>query len=152
MSLSTILLAVGDDETDQIERLAETAIDIAGPAEATVVVGHVFSKDAYEDARKRLEFNPDSEVTPTVIAERNTRVRELTELLSAAGVTTSVSARLSNGDSKGDRFTDLAEELSADLVIVGGRERTPAGKAVFGSTAQAIMLSAPCPVTFVRNE
>jgi nucleotide-binding universal stress UspA family protein len=45
----------------------------------------------------------------------------------------------------------LAEELDADLVIVGGRTRSPAGKAVFGSTAQEILLESPCPVTFVRG-
>ncbi|PSP66736.1 universal stress protein, partial [Halobacteriales archaeon QH_6_68_27] len=46
----------------------------------------------------------------------------------------------------------LAAETDADLVVVGGRKRSPAGKAVFGSTAQEVMLESPCPVTFVRNE
>lgn len=152
MSLSKILLAVGDDETDDIDRLAETAIDIAGPAAATVVVAHVFSKDAHDEACERLEFDPVSEVTPTVTAKQNTHVRELSETLFEAGVETSIAGRLSNGDSKGDRFTDLAEDVSADLAIVGGLRQTPVGKAVFGSTAQTLMLSAPCPVTFVRSE
>jgi len=142
MSLQTVLLAVGESETDQIEQLAETAIDIAGPAGATVALAHVFSEDAYDDARERLQFDPDSEVTPSVVAER----------LDEAGVDHAVHARLGDGSTDGDRFAELAAEIEADLVIVGGRGRTPAGKAVFGSTAQTIMLNAPCPVTFVRTE
>jgi len=46
----------------------------------------------------------------------------------------------------------LAAEVDADLVVVSGRKRTPTGKAVFGSTAQTVLLDAPCPVTFVRVE
>jgi len=152
MSLQTVLLAVGESETDQIEQLAETAIDIAGPAGATVALAHVFSEDAYDDARERLQFDPDSEVTPSVVAERNVRIQDLAERLDEAGVDHAVHARLGDGSTDGDRFAELADEIEADLVIVGGRGRTPAGKAVFGSTAQTIMLNAPCPVTFVRTE
>jgi nucleotide-binding universal stress UspA family protein len=47
---------------------------------------------------------------------------------------------------------DIAEGYEADMIIVGGRKRSPAGKAVFGSVAQAVMLSAPGPVTFVRAD
>lgn len=152
MSLNTVLLAIGDSDTDQIEQLAETAIDIAGPAEATVALAHVFSKDAYEEAREQLQFDSDSEVTPSVVAKRNINYRELRETLSDAGIKSTVHARLSNGESDGDRLVELTEEVDADLVIVGGRKRTPTGKAVFGSTAQTIMLTASCPVTFVRTE
>jgi len=152
MSLQTVLVAVGESETEQIEQLAETAIDIAGPAGATVTLGHVFTEEAYDDARERLQFDPDSEVTPSVVAERNVRIRELSEQLADAGVESTVEARLTDGSTDGDRFAELAADIEADLVIVGGRGRTPAGKAVFGSTAQTIMLSAPCPVTFVRSE
>jgi nucleotide-binding universal stress UspA family protein len=152
MSLNTVLLAIGDSETDQIEQLAETAIDIAGPAGATVALAHVFSKETYEEAREKLQFDSTSEVTPSVVAKRNINYRELGETLSDAGIKSTVHARLSNGASDGDRLAELAEEVDADLVIVGGRRRTPTGKAVFGSTAQTIMLNAPCPVTFVQTE
>ena len=152
MSLQTVLIAVGDSEPEQIEQLATTAIDTAGPAGATVGLAHVFSEDGYDDARERLQFDPDSEVTPDVVAERNVQIRDLADRLTDAGVDYTVHARLGDGSTDGDRFAELAAEIDADLVIVGGRGRTPAGKAVFGSTAQTIMLNAPCPVTFVRSE
>ncbi|MEA1930348.1 universal stress protein [Halohasta litorea] len=152
MSLDTVLVAVDTDEDEAIDELAETAIDIAGPAEATVVLSHVFSEKAYEDARERLQFDPDGEVTPSVVAKRNANIREFEKRLSEAGVTSTVHARLGDGSDDGDRLAELAAEVEADLAIIGGRGRTPAGKAVFGSTAQTLMLTADCPVTFVRTE
>jgi nucleotide-binding universal stress UspA family protein len=46
----------------------------------------------------------------------------------------------------------VARDVDADMVVTGGRKRSPAGKAVFGSTAQKVLMNAPCPVTFVRSE
>jgi nucleotide-binding universal stress UspA family protein len=53
---------------------------------------------------------------------------------------------------RGEEIVALAEDIDADLVIVGGSKRSPAGKAVFGSTAQKVMLDSPCPVTYVRAD
>jgi len=152
MSLETVVLTVEESESAQLDELVETAIDIAGPAGATVVLGRVFSSEAYEDARERLQFDPDSEVTPSVVAKRNVTIRELGDTLADAGVDSTVEARLNNGESDGDRLAELGDEIDADLAVIGGRGRTPAGKAVFGSTAQTLLLNAPCPVTFVRTE
>ena len=41
---------------------------------------------------------------------------------------------------------------SADLIIIGLRRRTPVGKLVTGSTAQQILLDAPCPVLTVKAQ
>ena len=50
----------------------------------------------------------------------------------------------------GESIVDAAGDIDAGMVFVGGRKRSPTGKAVFGSTAQEVLLNAPAPVTFVR--
>lgn len=152
MSLETVLVAVESKDSEAIERLAETAVDIAKPAGAQVVIGYVFANGEYDTARERLQFDPDGEVTPSVVAERAVGVRQLADLLADAGIDHQVRARRGNGSDEGELLAELGEETGADLAIVGGRERTPAGKAVFGSTAQTLMLAADYPVTFVRTE
>ncbi|SDM03113.1 Nucleotide-binding universal stress protein, UspA family [Halogranum gelatinilyticum] len=150
MSLDTILVAIGPSDADRIDRLAEETIDVAGPAGSTVVLGHVFTKDEYEDALDKLEFDTTAEeVSPNDVAARHSTIRELTKLFDAAGVDYEVRGVV--GD-HGKAIVDLAEEVDADRVLVGGRKRSPTGKAVFGSVAQEVMLSAPCPVTFVRAD
>jgi nucleotide-binding universal stress UspA family protein len=44
----------------------------------------------------------------------------------------------------------VAEETSADFIVIGLRRRTPVGKLILGSNAQRILLDAPCPVLAVK--
>ncbi|MBX0323232.1 universal stress protein [Halomicroarcula sp. F13] len=149
MAIQKILLAVGPNDKDRIDELAETVGDIAGPTGAEVVIGHVFTEDEYDNVVDRLEFASAAEADVDEVADRHTTVRELEKRLGDADITTSVRGAVGN---HGEQIVDLAEETGADLVVVGGRKRSPTGKAVFGSTAQEVMLNAPCPVTFVRGE
>jgi len=152
MSMDTILVAVGDGDADRIDAFAETASDIAGSSGADVAIAYGFESDEYEAAKRTLEFDDDDEVTPDEIAKRKVTVRQLGDALDAAGLESSPYGRVENGETMGERIVNFAKALEFDLVIVGGRKRSPAGKAVFGSTAQEVMLNAPCPVTFVRSD
>ena len=52
----------------------------------------------------------------------------------------------------GDPGTELvsaAEERDARYLVVGGRQRSPTGKALFGSVAQKVILQSPMPVLSV---
>jgi nucleotide-binding universal stress UspA family protein len=150
MSLETILLAVGSEDEHRAERLAAEAIAVAGPIDAMVVLAHVFDAEEFDAVRERLGVDPASEgSTPDAVATRHTTTRTISRALAAAEVEHTIRGAVGG---HADEIVELAEAVDADRVVVGGRRRSPTGKAVFGSVAQDVLLSAPCPVTFVRAE
>ncbi|NEA35706.1 universal stress protein [Streptomyces sp. SID13031] len=50
-----------------------------------------------------------------------------------------------------DQILRLADELNAELIVIGLRRRTPVGKLILGSQAQTILLEAECPVLAVKS-
>jgi nucleotide-binding universal stress UspA family protein len=149
MTLDRLLVAVGPGDDDRVDPLARTTTDIAGPAGAAVTLAHVFTEQEYEDARDRLGGEPGDEVTPDAVARRHATIRALGDALDDAGIDHDVAGRVGK---HGEAIVSLASDADTDLAVVGGRRRSPTGKAVFGSTAQTVLLSAPCPVTFVRSD
>jgi nucleotide-binding universal stress UspA family protein len=152
MGLETVLLAVGEKDDDRLDDLASITADIAGPSGASVALAHVFTEEEYEKARDNLNFDRDSEVTPDVTARRYVNIQGLIDDMEDAGVEHTEHGRLAEEDAVGETVVEIAEDVDADLVVIGGRRRSPSGKAVFGSIAQNVLLNAPCPVTFVRED
>jgi nucleotide-binding universal stress UspA family protein len=52
--------------------------------------------------------------------------------------------------SAGEEIVQFAEQNSIDLIVIGIRRRSKVGKLLFGSNAQLIILTAPCPVLTVK--
>ncbi len=69
------------------------------------------------------------------------------ERLAPSGVTFDVR----EGPGGVDGAEDLVDVASAaDLIMIGLKRRSPLGKLILGSSAQRILLDAPCPVLTVK--
>jgi len=149
MAIDTVLLAVGPMDTVRAPELAETVLEIADPLGATVVIGHAFTKDEYEDVHDDLDLEARvDDIDPDEVAARRAPVPELAERFEEAGVDYKIKGALGEVSSK---VVDMAIDVDADRMVVGGRRRSPAEKAVLGSVSQEIILQAPCPVTYFRD-
>jgi nucleotide-binding universal stress UspA family protein len=70
------------------------------------------------------------------------------EDLSARGVEHEV--RMLVGGDVADDLIATAEEVDAELVVIGLRRRSPVGKLILGANAQRVLFDAPCPVLTVK--
>jgi len=71
-------------------------------------------------------------------------VKRTTEVLDDAGVEYTIQE--DSGEVAADILDD-AEELDVDDIVLGGRKRSPAGKILFGSVTQEVLLNTDRPVT-----
>lgn len=125
--MSEILLAV-DDSIERALAQARAVADL--PMEdIRVVLLHVFVGE-----------NPNGASVHRVASIRRARER-----LEDAGV--DIELAESSGD-PAEAIVGTARERGVDLIVVAGRKRSPAGKAVLGSVSQSVLLTADRPVLF----
>ena len=80
-----------------------------------------------------------------------TRLDTVRSELDGAGISHEV-RQLVRGLEPAEDIIAVAEEVSADFIVIGLRRRSPVGKLILGSNAQRILLEAPCPVLAVKAE
>ena len=128
-------ILVGYDGSHRSENALALALDHAKTLKAVVVMvtslqqSPVLQKIDIEKAQSELEYLR----TPFNVAgiECDTHV--------------SVSYRI-----PGEDLVHFAQENHIDCIFIGLKKRSALGKLVFGSTAQYVILEAPCPVISVK--
>lgn len=147
-----VVLGVGPADEGRIGALTDAVTDLAGGGDVTVHVVHVLSADELDEPPEHLSHDVAASPDPDGQATLREPVGEVVDRLRRAerdGLTVEVVGEVA--DDPGPVLLGVAERVGADRVVVGGRKRTPAGKAIFGSTSQYVLLNAPCPVTYVRE-
>lgn len=81
--------------------------------------------------------------------DRIETVRRAIDILDEAGVSHEI-RELSSPPAEG--ILELAEEEDIDEIVMGGRKRSPAEKAILGSVTQSVILNADIPVTVTGGE
>lgn len=128
----TVVLAVGDDEDRAIDQ-ADFVSQLPDAAETVVAhVVHTLHGEEREvpEAMRR--------------ADRVASVRRAMAYLEDHDVTVKAQDISSP---VGEAIIDLADDLDADLIVMGGRKRSPTAKAVLGSVTQQVILNTDRPVT-----
>jgi nucleotide-binding universal stress UspA family protein len=99
------------------------------------------------------DAGPMIDPTPVVEAEQAEASRYLqrvAERLRGSGVQ-EVNAEAPEGPAA-DRIVERARDLGVDLIVMSTHARGGLGRLVFGSTGDAVLRHAPCPVLLVRVE
>lgn len=81
--------------------------------------------------------------------ERTESLERVHQALHSAGVEHELRHLVRGKDPVRD-VLDTADELNAELIVIGIRRRTPVGKLVLGSHSQSILLEASIPVLAVK--
>lgn len=140
----TVVAAV-DGEAKQ-DRVVSVGADLASAYDDDLVVVHVLTEEIFGQRREK-----DPDYTAEEGTEDATSVaRGVTETtLDDPGVEVTYRGRI--GDVV-DHVMEETERYDARYLVVGGRERSPVGKAVFGSTTQSLILESDRPVVSVKQE
>ena len=78
-------------------------------------------------------------------------MKQIREELEEAGIGFET-RQLVRGMDVAEDLIAVAEEIGAEMIVIGLRRRSPVGKLILGSNAQTILLDAPCPVLAVKAE
>ena len=128
-------IMVGFDGSKVSEAAVELAAERAPAFGAQIFLVHSMvggpdvPKRDFENSQRELEYHKNEFKKKDIVCE---------SLLSVRGL------------EPGEDLVQLAEEQQVDEIIMGVRRRSKVGKLVFGSTAQYVILNAPCPVVTVK--
>jgi nucleotide-binding universal stress UspA family protein len=79
----------------------------------------------------------------------------ISDAIEAATAGSDVTWRLhlvvTNAGDLGGSLVRLADQVDAEILVIGARRRSPVGKALLGSVAQTVILEANVPVLVVKS-
>lgn len=131
------------EENERSKRIIRIAYDLATTYDDTLVALHVIpEEESTEHVRSMQEVATleDFSVTDDMEGAKQFAREFVIETIGDV-----VEARGRVGD-VADEILAEADRIDPRYLVISGRRRSPAGKAIFGNTAQRILLNADCPV------
>src|SRR5919108_5898489 len=142
-------IVVGTDGSQTAQEAVRQAVALAGQLGARLEI--VSAYEPVSSARLREEARQVPEDLQWMVNPRedvDATLSEASERVEAAGLKVTTYAR--EGD-PADAILDVAEERSADLIIVGNKGMTGAKRFLLGSVPNKVSHHAPCSVLIIRT-
>ena len=141
-------LLVSVDESPMSYAAAEQALSLAKDLNCPVTIMSVIAVDPFVG----VDFY---KVAPAITdyfmqAEQNAqnRLAEIQQSFSREGI--SVDTKIIRGVAASEGIVQIANEIGADLIIMGSHGRTGVKKMMLGSVAQNVLTQSPVPVLIVK--
>lgn len=141
-------LLVPVDESPMSYAAAEQALSLAKDLKCPVTIMSVIAVDPFVG----VDFY---KVAPAITdyfmqAEQNAqnRLAEIQQSFSREGI--SVDTKIIRGVAASEGIVQIANEIGADLIIMGSHGRTGVKKMMLGSVAQNVLTQSPVPVLVVK--
>src|SRR3712207_2722494 len=142
-------IVVGTDGSDTAKKAVEAAADMARRHEAALHLVSAFAPVSQQRLREEGQQVPrDMEWTVNPREDVDATLREADETAGDSGVKVTTYAR--EGD-PADAILDVAEEIGADLIVVGNKGMSGAKRFLLGSVPNKVSHHAPCSVLIVRT-
>lgn len=135
-----MVIVAAVDQSNRAARVVKEAKELSTAFDDSVHVVHALTKSDMVKMEGIHATKPDIQITDNEAREVAT---EVASRVVADFDMPSESVGLV-GDAK-SAITSYASEQNARYIVVAGRKRSPAGKTVFGSVAQSIILNSECP-------
>ena len=140
----TIVTAIdGEDGSDRVLSEATALAEQFDDTLEVVLVyeegDHAYLVNQYMDEAETLSADQAQELAEEVIADTASSVTDDYEPIGRVG-------------NPAKEILERADAVDADYIVIGGRSRSPVGKALFGSVTQSVLLDADCPVVTVMAD
>lgn len=140
----TIVTAIdGEDGSESVLAEGRTLADQFDESLEVVLVyeagDHAYLVNQYLNESDSLSASQAQELAEEVVADVSTGEADDAEPVGRVG-------------DPAEEILDRAKEVDARYIVIGGRSRSPVGKALFGSVTQSVLLDADRPVVTVMAE
>jgi len=140
------------DETDRHRQLLREAGELAAGVGADLVLLAMLTEEDFEEDYETMEQISRTEGTSygddTVLEGARGFARDMaSDVFDGLDVDYEAVAAVIEEDGHADQILETAGQHDCDHVFIVGRQRSPTGKAIFGDTAQSVILNFDGPVT-----
>jgi nucleotide-binding universal stress UspA family protein len=142
-------IVVGTDGSETASKAVNEAIDLAKALGASISLVSAYEPVPKARLREEARQTPaDMQWMVNSREEVDATLNDAADIVRSAGLEVEVFAR--EGD-PADAILDVAEERTADLIVVGNKGMTGARRFLLGSVPNKVSHHAPCSVLIIRT-